>query len=283
MTSPGPRPATLATSTLLTIAILASLAACSGANRSASPAVPPNETQTAAADTPILGPRAASADAVIDADPDRAEVLETAETQPDGSDGEVFPGVVVDREARTVELAGKVCGREVDWLELLACSPGTRTYESVVSLDAPATQIHLALLLLGLEPGEPARGEWDDGQFTAFPPSGPAVDVFIVLPDRQDEPVPANEWIVSQEDGSVMQGNTWIFTGSKFIEHEGKRWFLAEQNGTLLSLVNFGDDLLSRQTGQGDERGNALWTARTDAIPPVGSPLTLRLVAQPGE
>ena len=202
-------------------------------------------------------------------------------TQPAPAAPPVFPGLTLDLDASHVDLDATVVGREVEWLELLACSPGTREHESIVTLDASATHLQAALLLLGLEPGTPLTVERDGDDIVVHPPAGPEVEVFFIV-DGGD-PIPANEWVVSQETGEVMPDHRWLFTGSRFTEFRGERWFLAEQNGTLISLVSFGDDLLSRPTVQSDQGGNGLWTANTDAIPPVGTRLTVRVQPAPDD
>jgi hypothetical protein len=187
----------------------------------------------------------------------------------------VSPGIHLDRDRGVLELDAKIIGREVDWLELLACSPNSREHESIVTVEASATQIHAALLLLGLEPGSPMTHERKGDEIVVTPPSGPAVEIFFVVDDQL---VPANEWVVSQETGEVMQGNRWLFTGSRMVEYEGESYYLAQQNGTLISVVNFGDDLLGRPDTQPADGGNDLWTTNTQAIPPGGTELRLRLV-----
>jgi len=190
---------------------------------------------------------------------------------------EIYPGVVLDQARGHVDLRGRVVGATVEWLELLACGPGTREHESIVTLDAEASHIQLALILLGIEPGQPARAERVGDGWVQHPPHGPPVEVFFVLDDQPDAPVPANTWIVDQDTGQTMPGNTWLFTGSRFMDHKGTRYFLAQENGTLISLVNFGDELIGRDTDQSEAGGNDLWTANTPAIPPQGTRLTLRL------
>ncbi|MEL7088357.1 MAG: YdjY domain-containing protein, partial [Planctomycetota bacterium] len=202
-----------------------------------------------------------------------ADPATTAETLPQ----RIYPGVVIDRAAGHVDLRGRVVGRHVDWLELLACRPGTREHEAVVTLDAEATHIQLALILLGLEPGSPARYENRDGQIEIFPPRGPAVELFFVLDDQPDTETPAHRWVVAQDTGEVLPDNRWLFVGSRRVEHAGKTWFLAEENGTLVSLVNFGDELIGRPTQQSEDGGNVFWTANAPLIPEAGTPITLRV------
>ncbi|MEM9882964.1 MAG: YdjY domain-containing protein [Planctomycetota bacterium] len=207
-----------------------------------------------------------------------------AESAPDGPRA-VFPGVTLDRTAGHVDLDATVVGREVEWLELLACRPGTREYESVVSVAAEAEHVQLGLLLLGLKPGRPAWAERVGDELVQHPPTGPQLELHFVVPGEDgadDRVVPASDWVVDQEDGDVMPDNTWLFTGSRFVEHAGKRWFLAEANGTVVSVVNFGDELVGRPTTQSEAGGNVFWTSRTDAIPPNGTEVRLRIRPAPG-
>ena len=44
------------------------------------------------------------------------------------------------------------------WLEQVACMVGTREHESLVVVEAKPSEVHAALLLLGLEPGTPKAG-----------------------------------------------------------------------------------------------------------------------------
>ena len=190
---------------------------------------------------------------------------------------EIYPGIWLNRQDRWVELAGSVIGQRFDWLELLACRGDIRAHESILRIDADARQVHLALLLLGLEPGSPASAQRVDGEVQVVAPTGPEVELFMVV-DGQADPVPANRWVVDQETGEEMPGNRWLFTGSKIVEHQGQAFFLAEENGTLVSLVNFGDELLSRPTDRSQDGGNDLWTANTPLIPPAGTAVRLRIV-----
>ncbi|MEM9420734.1 MAG: YdjY domain-containing protein, partial [Planctomycetota bacterium] len=134
-----------------------------------------------------------------------------------------------------------------------------------------------ALILLGLEPGQPARAEKDEsGKLRFFAPYGPELELFFVLEDQLDQPIPANQWVIDQENGQVMPGNRWVFTGSTIIEFKGQNHFMAEKNGTIVSLLNFGDELVSRPTTDSQDGGTEMWTANTEVIPPVGTKLTLR-------
>jgi hypothetical protein len=191
---------------------------------------------------------------------------------------EVYPGVWLDLAAGHVEVTGHIIGQRFDWLELLATRGDIRAHEAILRLDADARQVHLALLLLGLEPGRPASTRMEDGRRVFISPEGPELELFFILPDPAAAPVPANTWVVHQDTGEDMPGNRWLFVGSKVVEHQGRTFFLAEENGTVVSLVNFGDELIGRPTDQSQDGGNDLWNAHPTRIPPPDTPVRLRIV-----
>jgi len=190
----------------------------------------------------------------------------------------VLPGMRADLQKRYIDLEATVILREGDWLELLACSPGTREHESILTVAARPSHIHLALITLGLEPGAPFRNELVDGRFVPVQPHGPKVAVSIVQhQDGQEREVPANEWIYDRATQQPLKGRYWMFTGSELFEHEGRTIFMADANGTVLSLVHFGDDLLARDTELTSDTDGQILTARTEAIPEVGTQVRIRL------
>ena len=241
-----------------------------------------------------------------------------------------LPGVRIDREAGVIDIDAEVVYREGDWLELVACTPGTREYESLLRVRARPSHVHLALLTLGLEPGRPMSWrEKPQGGYNVVPPRGPRVAVEVVLPGDGDAPdvadvsdaavvgaagrqgrvVPIHAWIVNQQTGEGLADNIWLFTGSEFVpanalgppdavsgDTEGENGesvaadidantaaadtrpiYLADANGTVVSLVNFGDDLLARPTSRTNRDDDAQWNARPDALPPLGTAVKLRL------
>jgi len=221
-------------------------------------------------------------------------------SEPDGV--ELFHAVTLDRAAGHVDVRGRVIGGPVEWLELLACRPGTREHESVVTLDARAEHLHAALLLMGLTPGTPADARWEGDTLVQTPPRGPEVGVLFVFDGAPDRPVPAGAYVADQATGAPLDpavpgaaagggveataGGGWRFTGSRLVEGRQRTYFLAEENGTLISLVNFGDDLIARDTPHPADGGNGFWTLNPEpagwpALPAPGTPLTVRLAAVP--
>lgn len=192
---------------------------------------------------------------------------------------EAWPHVRLDREAGVVEIDAKVVLDNAEWLELIVCTKGSREYEAIAATEAKPSHIHLALMTLGLIPGNPMSWHRDDqGELVAIKPAGPAVTITLAWEtDGQKHEVPANQWIKDSNTGQAMPGETWMFTGSAVVEHENEKFYMADVNGTVVSLVNFGDDILARDTMLTNQTDEAQWVANTDAIPPAGTALTIRI------
>jgi len=189
-------------------------------------------------------------------------------------------GLTVNLEEKYVDLEAKVCLRSAEFLEMFACTPDTREHESLLVLEAEPSMIHVGLLLLGLEPGKPLHYDRSFDPPKLVPATGPEIGVYVVytVAGRERE-VPANRWVTDSSTEEMMKDNTWLFAGSVTSEVEGKKVYLADINGSALSLVNFGDDLLTlpNKMTQANESHGKVWTPRTDAIPKVGTEVRLRL------
>jgi len=114
------------------------------------------------------------------------------------------------------------------------------------------------------------------------------MSVFFVFDDAPGRPVPAGGYVAGQDGGPGLDppAGGWRFAGSRLVEGRQRSYFLAEENGTLISLVNFGDDLIARDTRQPADGGNGFWAlnpapAGWPALPAPGTPLTVRLARTP--
>lgn len=189
-----------------------------------------------------------------------------------------LPGVVIDHQERYVDIQAKVVLRDGDWLEQLLCTPGTREHESILTTAARPSHIHLGLIMLGLSPGKPMVGEKIGEELKITPASGPKVAIdLIYTQDGELRTVPANTWIYDKNTDKPMEDNIWLFAGSSFIQAHDQNIYRADANGSVITLVHFGDDLLARQTMLTSHNDNARWQAMTRLIPPVGTMVTIRL------
>jgi len=189
-----------------------------------------------------------------------------------------FEHIKINLDEKYIDLEATVVTRESDWIELLACSPQSREYESILATAARPSHIHLALVMLGLEPGRPLSWLQNDSGYEIQPPEGDPVTVsLIVAEDGEQNEKPANEWIVSQQTGQVMGDAVWLFTGSVFATYTDGRLYKADLTGTVISLVNFGDDLLAMPNDLMNHNDNQAWRANTPLIPPAGSAIIIRI------
>jgi hypothetical protein len=184
------------------------------------------------------------------------------------------PGIQLDWQNKSVHVAAHVVLREGP-LEFFACRPG-KEHESILRLDAAATHIYMAMGLVGLTPGRPPQ--WDDTARRYLPPEGDLVDLTMAWsgPDGQPHTATANEWLTEVEYARAALPRPWVFGGSQRLP-DGV--LVADRSGAGIALVDMPDSLLSPSRSHAS-RDNDLWVvARTDAIPPVDTPVTLVIQA----
>lgn len=213
-----------------------------------------------------------------------------------------FPHVRVDVRARTVELDAVVPidahaadgkgGRMRVFLEIVACSPDTREHETLVVTSAKPSHVHAALLMIGLEPGEP--GSWRDvekpgaggragGELTFDPPRGDEVIVeFVRVTEggRQVVETPS-DWIVNARTGARIPDHRWVFAGSRMVTRQGRERYDADGAGTIIGLHTFGSEVLAFPDGfnPSEDAEEPVWIADAAAMPKVGAAVTVRIRA----
>lgn len=209
---------------------------------------------------------------------------------------EVFPGVRVDRAARTVEFDGVVPidVRNPDgtpiFLEVVVCTADTREHESLVATTARPSDIHAALLLIGLEPGRPggfrrldaAPGErpGTPTRFERIPPEGDGVRVdFVVDRDGSASVEPASSWVVRDRTLEPLPDDGFVFAGSRFVTRQGREWYDADGAGTLIGLHTFGSECVAWRGVMSPESAvdEPAWVAHPSRTPPFGAPVIVRL------
>ncbi len=208
---------------------------------------------------------------------------------------EVFAHVRVDAARRVVEFDGIVpidCHHEYTpdvYLEVIACTTGTREHEALVMTEARPSHVHAALLLIGLEPGAPGapagRGEW------AIEPTGDAVRIEIVYTDASGAEIRADAsgWIRHAETGAAFDTRGWVFSGSRIVTHRGREVYDADGTGLMIGLALFGNARVSAPStggatvalrdGFSPEAGIAepVWLANRERVPAFRTPVVVRL------
>ncbi len=219
-------------------------------------------------------------------EPARAsEVAERGDAQADTPAMLQLPGLEIDFERGVVDVESVVC-LDDGLLELVACTKGTKEHESIVAIEARPMHLHTALLLLGAQPGHPPRFQRadPDSPWIHVPPQGGSVDVHLVVEEAKggERERPISDFIApAATSDDRLSTHTFLFAGSLLQDvDEGPRRYLSDHSGNVVSLVNFGDELLCLPDGLAHDAGTLRWRVDSTRLPAVGSKVILRLRPQ---
>ena len=240
-------------------------------------------------ETPTEQPR-------VETSPESGSIVRSEPDSPPVSTMRTFADHVrVDVEQGIVEFDGIVpidCHHEDSpevYLEVIACTKGTREHEALVMTEAQPSMVHAAMLLAGMVPGSPgapnARGEGP------ISPSGASVRVEIEHTNDAGETTTAHasDWVVHVKTGAGFDADAWVFAGSKIVEYRGREVYDADGTGLLISLATFanarieapgmGGATLALEHGFSPEAGVAepVWIANASVVPAYKTPVVVRL------
>jgi hypothetical protein len=211
--------------------------------------------------------------------------------------------VQLDAKARTIRCKGHVAMSEGGPLDLLACTPTGKAYESIFTLDVRPMDLQVALLLLGLTPGRnPAyKYQPDDPGADQKPgdevllnvewtPKPKPQDPAKVGPPRGAKPappgppapaaapparmrVPAEQFLFNRQTEQPLEDVRWAFLGSTLTNGR----FGADLEGSLiatyhdpLSILELAHPLIGE-----DQYQNMDYSINSKLCPPVGTPIEL--------
>ena len=133
-------------------------------------------------------------------------------------------GVTIDKDKRAVVINAKIAPRKLDYLdqiypiEVIACWPhpkGKKAHETVVTIEARPSDVHKALVDLGVKPGAPVMGESKE------PPKGPDLKVFLEIPGPDGSPrqVSIDKTLLDKRTGKPFPKSVkFRFTGSAMTQ-----------------------------------------------------------------
>lgn len=234
---------------------------------------------------------------------------------PESDFREVFPGVRVDRANRIVEFDASTSPALVKdpraplmFLEVIACTPDTREHETLVVTRVRPSNIHAALLLVGLEPGEPGGWRMEGDRLVPVDPRGARVKIEFAYEERGAEhTVDPVAWIVNARDQSgfseSMIGDSspdrpapgWVFAGSLMVRTafgpdgtplpQPREVYAADESGVVIGLATFGVELIgwSRTFSPDASVHEPEWIVNFDPgpkvapVPPPGTPVIVRV------
>lgn len=197
-----------------------------------------------------------------------------ARAQPASRPGLVeFPGVTVDVAAREVRVTSESLAVTAP-LEFFCVARGGPEHEAVLRTSARASHIHAGLLLIGLEPGHPARYVQETNTWLA--PTGAAVRIECEWTDAAGQTirVPAERLMRGVRDAAPMPPAAWVFAGST-TRSDGV--YLADPLGYTVSLVNFEHALIDVPELVSSANETLEWQVDPTVCPPRGTAVTMIL------
>jgi len=197
------------------------------------------------------------------------------------------PGIVVDKEKKTITVPCKVAPRQLEHLvklghteiypiEVVATLPapkGQKAHETVLNFNVAPSDVHKALESLGLKPGKPAYGEGPAA-------TGPEVKIYLELPtpDGSTQRIPLEKSLVDKKTGKTMPTVKWLFTGSAMRKPDPTKDELAygaDLSGTLIGIFPITNEtVIQTNLRAGDEKLLKMETNKK-LLPPEGTPLNL--------
>ncbi len=204
---------------------------------------------------------------------------------------ELFPFIRADLAAKVVELDGIVpinCHDPATpnvYLELVACTPDTREHEVLMMTRARPSNVHAALLAIGLKPGAPGSWRFEDKKLIPVPPTGDGVEVSIAYRDVGGREIecPVVDWIINAETGAHFtprtSGPRWVFAGSVIAKRQGQEVYEADGSGTMIGLCTFGSEVIAWRDTISPEASiqEPVWIADPRKVPAAGTPVVVRI------
>jgi hypothetical protein len=163
-------------------------------------------------------------------------------------------------------------------LEFFVCVAGGPEHESVLRSKARPSHLHLALLMLGLEPGKGVH--YDEATKKWVEPSGPKLKLSVEFEkDGKLQQLGANELMRDIKTKKPMPAEArWVFTGSRIMPD---KTYGADKLGYLVSIVNFELSPIDTPKLASNKNETLEWQINPDVVPEAGT--KVRLIIEPDE
>ena len=91
-----------------------------------------------------------------------------------------------------------------------------------------------------------------------------------------------SQWIVHAITREPWPAGDWLFAGSVFVKRQGEERYDADWSGTLIGLASFGTEVLAWKSVISPEAAvdEPVWIANPQTVPPVNTPIVVRLTAR---
>jgi hypothetical protein len=207
----------------------------------------------------------------------RAAFTDTSATQPAAdSRADHLANIHVDIAAKRISIDCQALSVKTP-LEFFCVQDGGNEYESVLRTPAKPSDIHFALLMLGLTPGAPAT--FDPARKLWLPPHGPPLRISCrYVLNGKDRNVSACRMMRSVKTHKEMPPTVWVFDGSRVMP-DGL--YAADMTGYVVSICNFDLTMIDVPALVSNANETLEWEINPDTVPPKGSDVTMIIEPAP--
>ena len=175
-----------------------------------------------------------------------------------------LPFVTFDAKRKQVRVDREALGVDAP-LEFFCVRNGGSEHETVFRTPAKPSDIHTALLAVGLQPGKPlsyseAANKW-------IPPQGPPLNITLEWEkDGKAVTVPAYRTMRDLKTKKEMKSTHWVYCGSRVMDDGA---FAADVTGYVVSVVNFDLTLIDIPELASNSNETLEWERNPDVAPPA--------------
>ena len=152
-------------------------------------------------------------------------------------------------------------------LEFFCCLNGTNEHESVLRSGVRPSDLHTALLAIGLRPGEPMS--YSEATRKWAPPHGPPLRISVEFEkDGKTISYPAYRWLRDVKTKKECKSFSWVFCGSRIMK-DGH--YAADDTGYIVSIVNFDFVMIDIPEFASSNNDLLEWERNPDLMPDKGT------------
>jgi hypothetical protein len=201
-----------------------------------------------------------------------------------------FPGIVVDKEKKTVTFDAKIAPRKLEYLkgeiyplEVIATWPhpkGKKAHETIVVTDVLPSNVHKAIESLGIKAGKPVMGGENEV------PEGPEFSVYLGIPEAGEiKKVSIDKCMVDVKSGKTFPKDIkFRFTGSALVQEDPNKPDLtygadSSSSGTFLAIFPVTDKTVFQTSLSMKYEKFLKLETNPKVVPKEGTPVKLILQA----
>jgi hypothetical protein len=186
-----------------------------------------------------------------------------------------FDSIILDTNKREIRFGAEVNQTSM-LIEYAIVHKDGKTHESLLRTSISPFRLQTLLLIANASKFMERLPEFDvEGR--EQPPSTPRpkhrIQIFLrdLRPDAKDpKPFPLENWIRNADTGKAMEGEPWMYTGSRIYEGE----YVAELEGDIIAVYLTPNAMLNSWVP--GNNNDELWIP-AEGIPPVSTPVEVIL------